>query len=67
MDWQWLHGDAAALTVTQLLSSKRALVLTYLDIQYIPRVGELNGVLRTLVGASLGFPLYNAHTRSSYG
>src|SRR5256884_3180713 len=34
---------------------------TYLDIQYIPRVGELTVFCGALVGASLGFLWYNAH------
>src|SRR5260370_23718092 len=34
---------------------------TNLEIQYIPRVGELTVFCGALVGASLGFLWYNAH------
>jgi len=34
---------------------------SYLEIQYIPRVGELTVFCGALVGASLGFLWYNAH------
>ena len=51
---------AGALTVLTYVSSnfRRA---NYLEIQYIPRVGELTVFCGALVGASLGFLWYNAH------
>src|SRR5712692_4441536 len=51
---------AGALTVLTYVSSN-ARWATYLDIQYIPRVGELTVFCGALVGASLGFLWYNAH------
>jgi phospho-N-acetylmuramoyl-pentapeptide-transferase len=51
---------AGALTVLTYVSSN-ARWSTYLDIQYIPRVGELTVFCGALVGASLGFLWYNAH------
>ena len=51
---------AGALTVLTYVSSN-ALWSSYLDIQYIPRVGELTVFCGALVGASLGFLWYNAH------
>ncbi len=49
-----------ALTVLTYVSSNSRWA-TYLDIQYIPRVGELTVFCGALVGASLGFLWYNAH------
>jgi phospho-N-acetylmuramoyl-pentapeptide-transferase len=51
---------AGALTVLTYVSSN-ARWASYLDIQYIPRVGELTVFCGALVGASLGFLWYNAH------
>lgn len=51
---------ASALTVLTYVSSNSRWA-TYLDIQYIPRVGELTVFCGALVGASLGFLWYNAH------
>jgi phospho-N-acetylmuramoyl-pentapeptide-transferase len=51
---------ASALTVLTYVSSN-ARWASYLDIQYIPRVGELTVFCGALVGASLGFLWYNAH------
>ncbi len=51
---------AGALTVVTYLSS-HARFAAYLDIQYIPRVGELTIFCGALVGASMGFLWYNAH------
>ncbi len=51
---------AGALTVVTYVSSN-ARWATYLDLQYIPRVGELTVFCGALVGASLGFLWYNAH------
>ena len=51
---------AGALTVLTYVSSNSRWA-TYLDIQYIPRVGELTIFCGALVGASLGFLWYNAH------
>ncbi len=51
---------AGALTVITYVSSN-ARWAAYLDIQYIPRVGELTVFCGALVGASLGFLWYNAH------
>jgi phospho-N-acetylmuramoyl-pentapeptide-transferase len=51
---------AGALTVLTYVSSN-ARWAAYLDIQYIPRVGELTVFCGALVGASLGFLWYNAH------
>jgi phospho-N-acetylmuramoyl-pentapeptide-transferase len=51
---------AGALTVITYISS-HARFATYLDIQYIPRVGELTIFCGALVGASMGFLWYNAH------
>jgi len=51
---------AGALTVLTYVSSN-ARWSTYLDIQFIPRVGELTVFCGALVGASLGFLWYNAH------
>jgi len=51
---------AGALTILTYVSSN-ARWSTYLDIQYIPRVGELTVFCGALVGASLGFLWYNAH------
>jgi phospho-N-acetylmuramoyl-pentapeptide-transferase len=51
---------AGALTVLTYVSSN-ARWSSYLDIQYIPRVGELTVFCGALVGASLGFLWYNAH------
>ncbi len=51
---------AGALTVVTYISS-HARFAAYLDIQYIPRVGELTILCGALVGAALGFLWYNAH------
>jgi phospho-N-acetylmuramoyl-pentapeptide-transferase len=51
---------AGALTVLTYVSSNFRWA-TYLEIQYIPRVGELTVFCGALVGASLGFLWYNAH------
>ena len=51
---------AGALTILTYVSSN-ARWSTYLDIQFIPRVGELTVFCGALVGASLGFLWYNAH------
>jgi len=51
---------AGALTVLTYVSSNSRWA-AYLDIQYIPRVGELTVFCGALVGASLGFLWYNAH------
>lgn len=51
---------AGALTVITYVSSNSRWA-SYLDIQYIPRVGELTVFCGALVGASLGFLWYNAH------
>src|SRR5215470_14590645 len=51
---------AGALTVLTYVSSN-ARWSAYLEIQYIPRVGELTVFCGALVGASLGFLWYNAH------
>src|SRR5438045_7919425 len=50
---------AGALAVLTYVSSNFRWA-TYLDIQYIPRVGELTLFCGALVGASLGFLWYNA-------
>jgi phospho-N-acetylmuramoyl-pentapeptide-transferase len=51
---------AGALTILTYVSSNYRWA-AYLDIQYIPRVGELTVFCGALVGASLGFLWYNAH------
>jgi len=51
---------AGALTVLTYVSSNSRWAV-YLEIQYIPRVGELTVFCGALVGASLGFLWYNAH------
>jgi len=51
---------AGALTILTYVSSNFRWA-NYLDIQYIPRVGELTVFCGALVGASLGFLWYNAH------
>jgi phospho-N-acetylmuramoyl-pentapeptide-transferase len=51
---------AGSLTVITYISSNYRFS-TYLEIQYIPRVGELTVFCGALVGASLGFLWYNAH------
>ncbi len=51
---------AGALTVVTYISS-HARFASYLDIQYIPGVGELTVFCGALVGASVGFLWYNAH------
>ena len=51
---------AGALTVLTYVSSNSRWA-TYLEIQYITRVGELTVFCGALVGASLGFLWYNAH------
>ena len=50
---------AGALTVLTYVSSNYRWA-NYLEIQYIPRVGELTVFCGALVGASLGFLWYNA-------
>jgi phospho-N-acetylmuramoyl-pentapeptide-transferase len=49
-----------ALTVVTYITS-HARFASYLDLQYIPGVGELTIFCGALVGASLGFLWYNAH------
>jgi phospho-N-acetylmuramoyl-pentapeptide-transferase len=51
---------AGALTVLTYVSSNYRWA-AYLEIQYIPRVGELTVFCGALVGAALGFLWYNAH------
>lgn len=51
---------ASALTILTYVSSNSRWA-SYLEIQYIPRVGELTVFCGALVGASLGFLWYNAH------
>jgi phospho-N-acetylmuramoyl-pentapeptide-transferase len=51
---------AGAMTVLTYVSSNSRWA-TYLEIQYIPRIGELTVFCGALVGASLGFLWYNAH------
>lgn len=51
---------AGALTVLTYVSSNYRWA-SYLEIQYIPRVGELTVFCGALVGASIGFLWYNAH------
>jgi phospho-N-acetylmuramoyl-pentapeptide-transferase len=51
---------AGALTVITYVSSNYRWA-TYLEIPYIPRVGELTVFCGALVGAALGFLWYNAH------
>jgi phospho-N-acetylmuramoyl-pentapeptide-transferase len=51
---------AGALTMLTYVSSNSRWA-TYLEIQYIPRVGELTVFCGALVGAALGFLWYNAH------
>ena len=51
---------AGALTILTYVSSNYRWA-TYLEIQYIPGVGELTVFCGALVGASLGFLWYNAH------
>jgi phospho-N-acetylmuramoyl-pentapeptide-transferase len=51
---------AGALTIITYLSSHFRFA-TYLEIQYIPNVGELTVFCGALMGASLGFLWYNAH------
>ncbi|HUL14820.1 MAG TPA: phospho-N-acetylmuramoyl-pentapeptide-transferase [Terriglobales bacterium] len=51
---------AGALTILTYVSSNFRWA-TYLDIQFIPKVGELTVFCGALVGASLGFLWYNAH------
>jgi phospho-N-acetylmuramoyl-pentapeptide-transferase len=51
---------AGALTVLTYVSSN-ARWSSYLDIQFIPRIGELTVFCGAIVGASLGFLWYNAH------
>jgi phospho-N-acetylmuramoyl-pentapeptide-transferase len=51
---------AGALTVLTYVSSNTRWA-SYLDIQFIPKVGELTVFCGAVVGASLGFLWYNAH------
>jgi phospho-N-acetylmuramoyl-pentapeptide-transferase len=51
---------AGAMTILTYVSSNYRWA-TYLEIQYIPLVGELSVFCGALVGASLGFLWYNAH------
>src|SRR5467141_2902179 len=51
---------AGALPVRPTVASNSRWA-SYLEIQYIPRVGELTVFCGALVGASLGFLWYNAH------
>ena len=52
--------SAGALTVLTYLSS-HARFAEYLEIQWIPEVGELTIFCGSVLGASLGFLWYNAH------
>jgi phospho-N-acetylmuramoyl-pentapeptide-transferase len=58
-----LDGLAIGCTVIAVLTyvSSNFRWAQYLDIQYIPGVGELTVFCGALVGASLGFLWYNAH------
>ena len=51
---------SAALTAVTYITG-HAVFSAYLDIQNIPRVGELTVFCGSMVGASLGFLWYNAH------
>jgi phospho-N-acetylmuramoyl-pentapeptide-transferase len=51
---------SAALTALTYVTG-HAVLANYLDIQNIPRVGELTIFCGSMVGASLGFLWYNAH------
>ncbi len=51
---------AGALTVLTYVSG-HAVFANYLEIQHIPRVGELTIFVGAMVGASIGFLWYNAH------
>jgi phospho-N-acetylmuramoyl-pentapeptide-transferase len=50
----------AALTALTYITG-HAVLASYLDVQNIPRVGELTIFVGSMVGASLGFLWYNAH------
>jgi phospho-N-acetylmuramoyl-pentapeptide-transferase len=51
---------AGALTVLTYVSGN-VVFADYLELQHMPRVGELTVFCGTLVGASIGFLWYNAH------
>jgi phospho-N-acetylmuramoyl-pentapeptide-transferase len=51
---------SAALTALTYVTGNSVLA-GYLDVQYIPRVGEVTIFCGAMVGASLGFLWYNAH------
>lgn len=51
---------SAALTVLTYVTG-HAVLSDYLDVQSLPRVGELTIFCGSMVGASLGFLWYNAH------
>src|SRR5262249_35228429 len=51
---------SAALTAVTYVTGHRVLS-DYLDIQFLPDVAELTIFCGSMVGASLGFLLYNAH------
>ncbi|HYR86201.1 MAG TPA: phospho-N-acetylmuramoyl-pentapeptide-transferase [Terriglobia bacterium] len=51
---------SAALTALTYITG-HATLSDYLDIQYLPQVGELTIFCGAMVGASLGFLWYNAH------
>ena len=51
---------SAALTALTYITG-HAVLSDYLDIQYIPQVGEVTIFCGSMVGASLGFLWYNAH------
>ena len=51
---------SAALTALTYVAGN-AVLADYLDIQFLPRVGEVTVFCGAMVGASLGFLWYNAH------
>jgi phospho-N-acetylmuramoyl-pentapeptide-transferase len=51
---------SAALTALTYITG-HAVLSDYLDVQHIPRVGEVTVFCGSMVGASLGFLWYNAH------
>jgi len=52
--------SASALTVLTYVGG-HAVLADYLDLEHLPRVGELTIFCGAMVGASLGFLWYNAH------
>ena len=52
--------SASALTVLTYVSG-HAVFSEYLDVEHLPRVGELTIFCGSMVGSSLGFLWYNAH------